>query len=43
MCFEYSEPVVAKKGEKCEHHFAHSSNKESCYINLKSILHKFAK
>ena len=43
ICFECSEPVVAKKGEKNEHHFAHSSNKESCHINPESILHKFAK
>ena len=42
-CFECSEPVVARKGEKNEHHFAHSSNKESCHINPESILHKFAK
>lgn len=43
FCFECGEPVVAKKGEKNEHHFAHSSNKESCNINPESILHKFAK
>ena len=43
FCFECSEPVVAKKGDKNEHHFAHSSNKESCHINPESILHKFAK
>ena len=43
ICFECSEPVVAKKGDKNEHHFAHSSNKESCHINPESILHKFAK
>ncbi len=43
ICFECSEPVVARKGEKNEHHFAHSSNKESCHINPESILHKFAK
>lgn len=42
-CFECSEPVVARKGEKNEHHFAHSSNKEGCHINPESILHKFAK
>ena len=42
-CFECGEPVVARKGEKNEHHFAHSSNKESCHINPESILHKFAK
>ena len=43
ICFECSEPVVARKGEKNEHHFAHSSNKKSCHINPESTLHKFAK
>lgn len=43
FCFECGEPVLAKKGEKNEHHFAHISNKESCNINPESILHKFAK
>ena len=42
-CFECGEPVVARKGEKNEHHFAHSNNKESCHINPEGILHKFAK
>lgn len=43
FCFECDEQVVAKKGEKNEHHFAHISNKESCNIKPESILHKFAK
>lgn len=43
ICFECNEPVIARKGEKNGHHFAHSSNKESCSINPESILHKFAK
>ncbi len=43
FCFECGEQVVAKKGEKNEHHFAHISNKVSCNINPESILHKFAK
>ena len=43
FCFECGEPVLARKGEKNEHHFAHSSNKESCTIHPESILHKFAK
>lgn len=43
FCFKCNESVVAKKGEKNEHHFAHSSNKESCNISPESILHKFAK
>ncbi len=43
FCFECGEPVVARKGEKNEHHFAHFNNKESCTIHPESILHKFAK
>ena len=43
FCFECAEPVVARKGEKNEHHFAHLNNKESCTISPESILHKFAK
>lgn len=43
FCFECGEPVVARKGEKNEHHFAHANNKESCTINPESILHKYAK
>ena len=43
FCFECAEPVLARKGEKNEHHFSHLSNKESCTIHPESILHKFAK
>ena len=43
FCFECAEPVVARKGDKNEHHFAHLNNKESCTIHPESILHKFAK
>lgn len=43
LCFECGESVVARKGDKNEHHFAHVSNKESCTICSESILHKFAK
>lgn len=43
FCFECGEPVVARKGDKNEHHFAHLNNKESCTIHPESILHKFAK
>lgn len=42
-CFECGEVVIARKGEINEHHFAHASNKESCTINLESVLHKYAK
>lgn len=40
FCFECGEQVLAKKGEKNEHHFAHISNKESCNINPESILYQ---
>lgn len=43
LCFECGESVVARKGDKNEHHFSHVSNKESCTISSESILHKFAK
>ena len=42
-CFECGEPVIARKGEIKEHHFAHVSNKKSCTINPESVLHKYAK
>ena len=42
-CVECGETVVAKKGELKEHHFAHASNKDSCFINPESLLHKYAK
>lgn len=43
FCFECGESVIAKKGEINEHHFSHTSNKESCDIRPESILHKYAK
>lgn len=43
ICFECGERVLARKGDINEHHFAHISNKESCVINLESVLHKYAK
>lgn len=42
-CFECGEIVLAKQGDVKEHHFAHVSNKESCHIQVESILHKYAK
>lgn len=42
-CFECGEIVLAKKGEIKEHHFAHASNKDSCFINPESVLHKYGK
>lgn len=43
FCFECGEPVIARKGDKNEHHFAHVNNKESCTITPESVLHKYAK
>ncbi|WP_173912702.1 competence protein CoiA family protein [Acinetobacter sp. Marseille-Q1618] len=42
-CFTCGETVLARKGDIKEHHFAHASNKESCFINTESLLHKYAK
>lgn len=42
-CFQCDEPVIAKKGKYKQHHFAHSSNKESCDLKPESVLHKYAK
>lgn len=42
-CIECGEPVVARKGLQREHHFAHYSNKESCFIRRESLLHLFGK
>lgn len=42
-CFQCNEIVIAKKGKKRQHHFAHASSKASCVINPESLLHKYAK
>jgi competence protein CoiA len=42
-CVECGEPVVAKKGSKNIHHFAHVSNKDACKIRPESFIHRFAK
>lgn len=42
-CFQCNEIVIAKKGQKRRHHFAHVSSKASCIINPESLLHKYAK
>lgn len=42
-CFQCNEVVIAKKGQKRRHHFAHASSKVSCVINPESLLHKYAK
>lgn len=42
-CFQCNEIVIAKKGKKRQHHFAHASSKKSCVITRESLLHKYAK
>lgn len=42
-CFQCNEIVIAKKGQKHRHHFAHASSKVSCVIHPESLLHKYAK
>lgn len=43
VCVSCGEPVIARKGELREHHFAHHSNKESCFIQRETILHLYGK
>ncbi|MBF7731105.1 competence protein CoiA family protein [Pseudomonas sp. N040] len=42
-CASCGEPVIARKGLIREHHFAHHSNKDSCFIQRESLLHLYAK
>lgn len=42
-CICCGEPVIARKGLIREHHFAHHSNKESCFIHRETLLHLYAK
>jgi competence protein CoiA len=42
-CVCCGEAVIARKGMIREHHFAHHSNKESCFIQRESLLHLYAK
>ncbi len=42
-CVSCGESVVARKGLIREHHFAHVSQKKSCYIQRESLLHRYAK
>ncbi|MNL11297.1 hypothetical protein D3C87_1321280 [compost metagenome] len=42
-CAICGEVVLARQGDKREHHFAHSSNIEPCASNYESDLHRFAK
>lgn len=42
-CVQCGEQVVGRKGHIRAHHFAHYSNKKSCWIQPESLLHKFGK
>lgn len=42
-CLQCGELVVGRKGPIRTHHFAHYSNKQSCWIQPESLLHKFGK
>jgi len=42
-CLVCGEAVVAKKGQRNTHHFAHHGGKSACDIAPESILHKLAK
>lgn len=42
-CIACGEALIARKGEHNEHHFAHYSNKESCYVGRETLLHLFGK
>lgn len=42
-CIECGEPVVARKGNKLVHHFAHASQKIPCEVKPESFVHRYAK
>ncbi len=42
-CVVCEEPLIARKGEVREHHFAHASSKEPCDASHESLLHRYAK
>lgn len=42
-CVSCGEAVIARKGPLREHHFAHHSNKESCFIQRETLLHLYGK
>ncbi|WP_339667004.1 competence protein CoiA family protein [uncultured Pseudomonas sp.] len=42
-CLECGDPVIAKKGKRNRHHFAHWGGKEPCAIQPESLLHKLGK
>jgi len=42
-CVVCDEPLIARQGEKREHHFAHASNREPCDSSHESLLHRYAK
>jgi hypothetical protein len=42
-CVGCGEALIARQGEKREHHFAHASNKAPCESSHESLLHLYAK
>lgn len=42
-CVVCAESLIARQGEKREHHFAHASNVEPCVSDHESLLHRYAK
>ncbi len=42
-CLECGRPLVAKKGEKLSHHFAHDTDDVSCNPSPESLVHSYAK
>jgi len=43
VCEECETPLVARQGEKNQHHFAHYSEPENCVAARETSIHKFAK
>lgn len=42
-CVVCDEPLIARQGEKREHHFAHASNRLPCESSHETLLHRYAK
>jgi hypothetical protein len=43
VCEECETPLVARKGERNQHHFAHYAEPENCVAARETSIHKFAK
>lgn len=43
VCFECSEPVIARQGHVRDWHFAHDAGTPPCELNPESLLHRFVK